>query len=164
MTDDELIAELNELGIDRTSYRVAALLPLIQVAWADGEIQDKERSSILEIAEGNGMLRGAGGDVVRGWLQERPTDQALARGRRVLVALVHRHRGIGEELSPDTLDAILGRCEDVARAAGGLFDVAFTVDARERAAIKEIAGAMSAESAKLLDELPSPDGGSFQDL
>lgn len=164
MTDEELITELQALGIDKYSYRLIALLPLVQVAWADGTVQEAERTRILGIASSNGMLDGRYGDIVRGWLTTRPSDEQLERGRRLLVALVHRHRGIGAELSPDTLEAVQQRCEEIARAAGGLFDLVFTVDPSERAAIKEIAESMSVESNRILNDLPSPDGGSFEDL
>lgn len=48
--DDALVRELRFLGIAEQSWPVLALLPLIQVAWADGEIQPSERRLIQRVA------------------------------------------------------------------------------------------------------------------
>ena len=47
MTDSHIRESLKALGMDRTSFRALPLLPLIQVAWADGEVQEEERNLIL---------------------------------------------------------------------------------------------------------------------
>ena len=164
MTDQELIAALSELGIAPESWRAVALLPVVQVAWADGEVQPREQKQILELATGYGLLDGPAAAVVRGWLATRPDERTLALGRRILVALVHRHRGPGADLGPEALADVARHCEEVARAAGGLFDVVFTVDAREREAITQVVAALQDASDEMLEDLPSPEGGSFQDL
>jgi tellurite resistance protein len=164
MNDDELIAELRALGIDQDSYRAVLLLPLVQVAWADGEIQPSERELILRVALGYGLVEGKAGVVLGRWLEQPPTGETIARGRRLLVALALRHSGLGSELGPETLSEIQKLCVDTARAAGGLFDTFFTVDDNERQALDEISRELSIEKAKFLDDLPTPTGGSFEDL
>ena len=164
MTDDELIAELEALGIDGDSYRVIALLPLVQVAWADGEIQASERELILRVARGYGMLEGKSGVALESWLHHIPSPEHLNRGRRLLVALTLRHRGLGSDLGPETLTDIKALCVDVAKAAGGLFDTFFTVDDNERMALDEISRELAAQRDVFLDDLPSPIGGSYEDL
>jgi hypothetical protein len=164
MTDHELVAALSEIGIAPESWRAVALLPVVQVAWADGEVQAPERKRILELATSYGLLDGPAADVVRGWLADRPDERTLALGRQALVALVHRHRGPGSELGPEALADVARHCEEVARAAGGLFDIVFTVDAREREAIAQVVRALQAEADAMLEDLPSPVTGSFRDL
>jgi tellurite resistance protein len=164
MTNGEVVEALRQLGLDEDSWRAVTLLPLVQVAWADGSVQAPERARILERASEAGLLDGPSGRVVRDWLQRRPSPGDLELGRRVLVALVHRHRGPGAEAGPDLLADVERSCVEVARAAGGIFDLAFTVDEAERAVLREIHQALSAESEAVLDDLPSPDGGAFRDL
>jgi len=164
MTDEALIAELEALGIDSESYRVVVLLPLIQVAWADGEIQASEREFILRVARGYGLLEGKSGALLESWLSETPTADQVARGRRLLVALTLRHRGIGSDLGPETLADINALCVDVARAAGGLFDTFFTVDDNERKALEEISRELAAQREVFLEDLPSPIGGRYEEL
>lgn len=163
MTDEELLVELEALGLDRGSYRAVLLLPLIQVAWADGRVQASERELILRVALDRGVL-GEAGTVLDNWLEQCPDSEMLARGRRLLVALTLRHRGLGSELGPDTLDTVHQQCVQVARAAGGLLDTFFTVDPSEHQVLAEIRAGLDRARATFLDDLPSPSGGSFEDL
>ena len=50
MHDDVLRSRLQALGVDADTWHVVALLPLVQVAWADGHVHDDERRSIMERA------------------------------------------------------------------------------------------------------------------
>ena len=145
-TDEDLIRELQSMGIDAQSHKVVALLPLVQVAWADGKVQQAERSLIVETAEQRGLLMGDGPKILESWLNHPPTEQYLARGQRLLVQLAQRPTGVGETFTLQTLDDVLELCEGVARAAGGLFGIAWTVDARERTALGEIAAALDVNS------------------
>jgi len=138
MDDRKLLNTLHELGVDQESYPVLALLPLVQVAWADGRIQPKERALILDTAEGFGLSQAAS-RVLDSWLVERPAETTYVKARRVLLALVRRRRGIGADIRPATLAEIVDLCEDVAKTAGGLFDRVYTVDRAEREAIHDIA-------------------------
>lgn len=164
MTDAELHKALADLGIDRDTWRAALLLPLVQVAWADGAVQPAERVHILEVADRSGLLETPAGEVLHRWLDHPPTPETLVLGRQVLTALVQRHRGPGAELDASDLRALEAQCHEVARAAGGLFDLMFTVDRRESEAIREIAAALHRVGDEALDDLPSPEGGRFTDL
>ena len=117
-TDEDLIRELQSMGIDAQSHKVVALLPLVQVAWADGKVQQAERSLIVETAEQRGLLMGDGPKILESWLNHPPTEQYLARGQRLLVQLAQRPTGVGETFTLQTLDDVLELCEGVARAYG----------------------------------------------
>lgn len=164
MTDAELLDGLADLGIPRDAWRVLVLIPLVQVAWADGRIQAPERELILRVAEQHELLEGPTGEVLRRWLDGAPDARQLSQGRTLLVALAHRHRGLGAELDASVLDEIQELCEQVAKAAGGLFDALFTVDAAERQAIGEIRKSFGRDTASHLADLPEPEGGSWTDL
>lgn len=164
MTDAELLEELAALGIDEGSWRAVVLLPLIQVAWADGAVQEREKRLIRDVAAAWGLSHGPTGALLDRWLDHPPSEEVLARGREVLVQLAHRHRGLGADLPDDLLDTVQSFCLGVARAAGGLFHTLFTVDARERAALDTISGALTSGTEAFLRDLPTPDGGRFEDL
>lgn len=152
MNDEQLIGELRFLGVDSASHRVVALLPLVQVAWADGTVQQAEFDLIQGIAAKNGMLHSDGARILKSWLTHAPTDDYVRRGRRCLLTLAQRSgNGIGEGIEADMLQDIVGFCERVASAAGGLFGVLWSVDARERAAIEEIAVALDLQSGNARD-------------
>lgn len=142
-TDKELVSALHGLGLDEENIRAIVLLPLVEVAWADGRIGESERRLILDIARKRGVLDGEGAPVLESWLRYRPSDRYLERGREVLVELGARgHDGAG--ITPQTLTEVVNFCEQVARAAGGVLGRAFkSVGAEERAALTEIAEALS---------------------
>ena len=143
MTDDELIGALRFKGIDRASYKVVALLPLVRVAWADGQVQTAERALIEEVARSRGLVEADGARILRGWLENAPTDEYVRRGNACLKALAERSGGhFGGHLDVASLDQVVSLCEQVAAAAGGLFGILWSVDDRERAAIEEIARAL----------------------
>ncbi|MBN2799397.1 MAG: TerB family tellurite resistance protein [Deltaproteobacteria bacterium] len=154
VNDQELVKSLNHLGIDDANYQLVALLPLVQVGWADGRIQPKERDLILRVAQEGGYLHGDAHRVLNGWLTHPPTSEYQARGRALLLALVHRRDGgLGAGLTVETLDQVLDLCHQVADAAGGIFGVFGRVEPAEREAIAEIAGALSVEPEAVLEEL-----------
>ena len=69
-----------------------ALVPLVEVAWADGQLDRKERGAILERAKESGI--GAGSmehALLEAWLDRRPDP-------KLLTAWTHLVRGVGEQL------------------------------------------------------------------
>jgi hypothetical protein len=142
MTDGELIDALHYLGIDESNGRVIALLPLVQVAWADGIIQARERDTILEIGRREGFLDDESEALLDNWLAHAPTDTYHQRGRDVILELARRGGGFGTTFTASSVDQLVGFCEVVAKCAGGLLGLVFSVNAQERAAIKEIAEAL----------------------
>jgi tellurite resistance protein len=145
-TDDELRAELAYLGLNERSFRAIALLPLVEVAWADRTIQDQEKQKIIQIARGHKLLTRNGAEVLKAWLSERPAPETFARGRKLLVALAHHEGTIAKDMPPEALETVLELCVHVAEAAGGLFGVFWTTSGAEKSAIRAIGRAIDEES------------------
>jgi hypothetical protein len=160
MTEDALREALDALGISADQWRLIALLPLVEVAWADEHVQEAERDLILTVAAEHGVLS-SGWHLLEQWLTERPSQAFLDRARRLLVLLADRHRGIGSDAPVGLLGDLRVRCEEVASAAGGLLGLAWTIDPRERAALDAIRRALAAPPSLLPfpDDLPRPPGG-----
>ncbi len=142
MTDAELKEALHGLGMDESSYRALPLLPLVQVAWADGSVQDAERDLILHLAGERYHLEDEGQRVLRNWLHHSPSPDYARRGKGVLVALCERS-GF-QDVSREGLEDLVGFCQEVARAAGGFFGFG-AIDSAEAAAIEEIAEVLHVE-------------------
>ena len=154
MTDAEVLANMQDLGIATESRRVLALLPLVQVAWADKTLQSGERDTILRIAKKHpDFLQGGGEEILKGWLKKMPTQEYMIRGRRILVELAKRREGIGIGFDEQMLDNIVQFCEEVAGSAGGLFGFAFTVSEEERFVIGDIAEMLQKARGVSWDEL-----------
>jgi hypothetical protein len=144
LNDDEIRAELSQLGIAAEHYRVVALLPLVQVAWADGRIQTAERDLILQIADRSSQLDPAARSLLQKWLDERPSEFYLSRGKKLLAVLAARAHF--KDVSVDTLEEVVAYCQGVASAAGGLFGFfGNKVDDAEQRAIEDIARALHVE-------------------
>lgn len=139
MTDVELAEALKTLGMDATSFRALALLPVVHVAWADGRVQDAERELILRLAEERYHLAEEGLRVLRNWLHHEPTTGYVRRGHKVLLGL-SKVEGFGR----DALTDVVGFSQEVARAAGGVFGFG-AVSAEEAEAIAAIAQALDIE-------------------
>jgi hypothetical protein len=159
VTDDELRGNLQFLGLPAEDWRTVALLPLVAVAWADGRVQTPERARILEAAHDAQLLDGTSGAVIREWLHRRPTEGELELALQVIEALTLRHRGPGADFGAPDLERIVAQCEAVARAAGGLLDLAFTVEAHETALLHDLKQRLSHAAHAGLSDLPSPDTG-----
>ena len=144
--DARLRDELKGLGVDKYSYRALPLLPLIEVAWADGEVQPAERELILKLAVEKYDLQEEGRRLLTNWLQFRPSSDYLRRGRMALIGMVGASSKMG------SLDDVLGFCMDVAKAAGGVFGIG-AVDSDEKAAIGEIASVLSIRPGATLQDV-----------
>jgi tellurite resistance protein len=137
--DEELTAALTRLGLDATNWRAVSLLPLVEVAWADGRIQVAERKLLTQVAANYGLPPDS--PFLKKWLGKKPPRAELLRARTLLLRL-WRRAGPADARQPETLEQLLDLCLRVAEAAGGLFGILFTVEASEREAISEIAASL----------------------
>lgn len=154
IADEALITRLAELGVDRDTIPCLHLAPLLQVAWADGEIQGGERDLLLEAAAATGLTEGPARARFEEMLQKRPEpawfDAALDFIRHMLAALPEGQA-----------DAARGNLEDlawrVADASGGVFGLWGRVEEAEKVALRNIATRLTAghgdATSKLLDKL-----------
>jgi tellurite resistance protein len=139
LDDEELTATLESLGLGRDNHRAVVLLPLIEVAWADGRVQTAERLRIVQIARQYGF-DGKSAWLTR-WLRRRPSHKTFLAARTALLDLMARS-GHGEEPIA-SLDDLINLCVWIAEAAGGLFGLAFTVERSERECIEQIAASLA---------------------
>jgi tellurite resistance protein len=139
LDDEELTATLESLGLGRDNHRAVVLLPLIEVAWADGRVQTAERLRIVQIARKYGF--DGKSEWLARWLRRRPSHKTFLAARTALLDLMARS-GHGQEPIA-SLDDLLNWCVWIAEAAGGLFGLAFTVERSERECIEQIAASLA---------------------
>lgn len=141
----DLVATMNELGVDKSAHKVLGLLPLVYVAWADGKVQRAERESILHAASEMGWLEGGGDAVLERWLSAPPTEAQLRAG---IAILNHLGKDQAGDVDADDLHMLLLLCKDVAEAAGGLFGLGGAQSTKEISALETIAEALDIKNAK----------------
>ena len=136
-----LLRELKYLGVDEASLPVLALLPLAQVAWADGVVQEEERAKILELAH-KLKLNDHAELLLSGWLTHAPSQTYIERGRRAMLVLTKAD--VGLTLDDALLGDVIEFSKAVAQAAGGFFGFR-TVGAEELEVLEEIADALDVQ-------------------
>jgi len=118
MTDDAVLDRLVVLGLRANTIAALSLVPLIQVAWADGQIQDNERTAILQGAHGKGLEDGSDGyQLLQTWLSRRPGDELFTAWEAYIKALTAQ---LNDEQNRLLKNQIVGFAKLVATAAGGI--------------------------------------------
>ena len=118
MTDDAVLDQLVALGLRGNTIAALSLVPLIQVAWADGTIQDNERTAILQGAHGKGLERGTPGyELLHSWLASKPSPALFDAWEAYIKALVGQ---LNAEQNRLLKNQIVGFAKMVATAAGGI--------------------------------------------
>ena len=137
IADDHVVAELQASGYDRETVRVLHLMPLLQVAWADGEISKGERRHILEAARLHGVEPDSRAHRrLESWLEHRPGDDFFRRSLRAVRTVLH---AMEPEQKHTRKLGLLSLCRKVASASGGFFGLGSKISAAERALLAEIA-------------------------
>jgi hypothetical protein len=118
MSDDAVLDQLVALDLHANTIAALSLVPLIQVAWADGEIQDNERVAILQGAHGKGLEDGtAGYALLQTWLDKKPSSELFTAWEAYIKALAAQ---LNDEQNRLLKNQIVGFAKMVAAAAGGI--------------------------------------------
>jgi hypothetical protein len=136
ITKPAILAKLIELGIRAETVAALSIVPLVEVAWADGALDAKERRAVVERA---GVARDStAGALLEAWLDRRP-DPSL------LIAWTHLVEAMSAQLGPDGVahlkTGLLERARAVAGASGGLFGVGSKISAPETAMLAQLEAA-----------------------
>jgi len=127
--NEAILNKLVELQVRPETIAALALIPLIEVAWADGKIDEKERNAILKATETVGF---AGRDIDRvlleEWLDKRP-DPILLNAWSVYI------QGLCHALDAPQINLlkaeIIGHARQISEASGGILGITSKISARE---------------------------------
>lgn len=130
VTNEKVLQRLVELDIQAETLASLAVVPLVEVAWADGRIDDREREAIKRASAESGLAKGSPDfELLDRWLSHRP-------GPELLEAWHHYVQGLCELLTPEEKEALradfVGRARRVAEAAGGFLGLTSGVSAGEQ--------------------------------
>ena len=139
ITDDVLLDQLVAFGISADTLTALSLVPLVEVAWADGEMADAEKRAILAAARTAGLEEtGAGYKLLERCLSEQPHTRLRKMWEQYIAS-------ISTTLPARERDALktelLRQARGVADAAGGFLGVGARVSRQEEALLAEIAAA-----------------------
>jgi len=119
--NEAILDKLLQLGIRAEVLAALALVPLVEVAWADGSLDDRERREILARAEKSGVAPGSPGHaLLQSWLERKPEP-------KLLTAWIQMVAGLSEHMTPEQVQALraglVERARAIASASGGLLGV-----------------------------------------
>lgn len=139
ITNAAVLDKLLMLEIPSETVAALSVVPLVEVAWADGSLDAKERAAVLAHVADAGFAPGSAEHVLlEAWLQKRPDP-------KLLVAWTHLVEGMCEKLSPDEMgrmkSTLLERARSVARASGGTLGLGSKVSKTEAAMLSNLESA-----------------------
>ena len=136
ITDETVLRHLVALNIEADTLTALTMVPLVQVAWADGDVDEKERAAILEAAGKVGVEEGSpGADLLNEWLKFKPDREVLQVWKEYVGAL---SRTLPAEESVALRAALLTLSRAVARASGGVLGFGSKVSKAEQAVLDEL--------------------------
>lgn len=133
--DAKVLDQLIALNISPASLASLTILPLVEVAWADGELSPGERTAVLGAADGQGIKPGTPNyAVLESWLNKRPSPRLLEAWISYIQSLrtLMKH----EELT-GLQNELLNRAQKVAGASGGVLGIG-KISAEEKAVLAKM--------------------------
>ncbi len=123
--DDETSDILLDVGIGAEELPALDWIPLVEVAWSDGDVDVPERDAILGAMESDGIAEGhPAHDLLLSWLEARPAPELFQAWQR------HLSRA---DRSAEQRSGILDRARAVAQASGGMLGIGKVSGAESKA-------------------------------
>lgn len=141
IAEDHVLTSLVQAGVKADTLGAVTLIPMVEVAWCDGNVADEERDAVLNAASGQGIRSdSASYELLSHWLSERPDP-------KIIVAWKEYVQEMARIMPKDSLATLkknmLDRVNKVASSAGGFLGLS-TVSKHEQAKIDELARAWDA--------------------
>lgn len=135
ITNRDVLQKLVDLNIPPDLVASLALVPLVEVAWADGEMDEKEKAAMLK-AEGTIFANNSPDmAVLKCWMEHRPDAELLE-------AWKHYIKGLCEQMTPkqkaDLKSEVVGHARQVAQAAGGFLGLGNKISKAEQTMLDQL--------------------------
>jgi hypothetical protein len=128
--DRAIVEKLVDLGLDGASWSALSLVPLVELAWADGSVAPRERDAVLEAAAEQGLAPGSPGhELLQRWLEQRPPPALFASWGAYAVELAGQ---LDASQRASLQRNVVERARKVAAAAGGLLGIGSVSEAEKR--------------------------------
>jgi len=120
--DSAVLDKLMKLKVSAETVAALTVAPLVEVVWADGRLDEKEKEAVKEAAHQCGLQEGdINYQLLETWLEKRPSSHLLETWK-------HYIQGLCETLSEQERSSLkaelMGRARAVAEASGGLLGLA----------------------------------------
>ena len=110
--------DLQELGYTPETVMLLHLVPLIQTAWAEGGVTQKERELVVKAARTRGISAGSAADEqLHRWLAQKPSDDLFEKTLRAISTILQAQSPEARAASERDLLAL---ATAIASASGGI--------------------------------------------
>lgn len=139
--DEAVLDTLVALHVNHDTLAAFGLYPLVEIAWADGTVDEEERKAFLKAAAAHGLAPGTPGhEALTAFLKETPREEA----RKAWFAWASElNRKLDPEERRKVREALLARARAVAEATGGFLGLGSRISAGEQRILDRIADAFS---------------------
>jgi len=138
IVEEHVLASLEQAGVRAETLAAVGLIPMVEVAWCDGNVAPEEREAVLNAAVAQGIHPdSAAYDILNHWLDQRPDPHIIQAWKEYVHEM---SRLMPKESLASMRKHMLDRCTRVAAAAGGFLGLS-TISKHERDKIGEFAKA-----------------------
>jgi hypothetical protein len=118
VADEEVLRDLQDLGYTPETVMLLHLVPLIQTAWAEGGVSQKERDLIVKAARSRGIIEGTPCDQqLNMWLAQRPSEELFEKSLRAIRTILQAQPA---EARAESEKDLLSLATAIAAASGGI--------------------------------------------
>ena len=139
--DSAVLDTLMSLHVDKSTFAAFALYPLVEVAWADGEVDEKERQAFIAAAAEHGITPGSfAHTALEEFIRNTPREDA----RKAWYAWAET---LKQTLDPaerkKVREGLVKRARAIAEASGGFLGFGSKVSTNEQRVLDAIEKAFS---------------------
>ena len=107
VNDQEVLEALQDLGYTSETIQLLHVVPLVEVAWTEGGVADREREMIYKIAQARGVQPdSAAHELLSHWMENKPSGRFFENSLRAIRVVLESTAGRtapGKPQGPDHL-------------------------------------------------------------
>jgi hypothetical protein len=139
ITNDAVLQKLVDLNVRPETFASITLVPLVEMAWADGSIDEDEKKAVLTAVKRMGFPEGSTNhDLVARWVVNRPAPEMLD-------AWIHYVQGLCENLTTQEIQVLkkdlVEHTRQIARASGGFLGLGNKISKAEKEMLTKLESA-----------------------
>jgi hypothetical protein len=137
--NDHVLQTLVDLKIRPETLAPLTLIPLLEVAWADGALDEKEKQAVVSAIHQSGRLKKPEDrELLEQWLERRPSPE-------LLTGWTYYIQGLCERLSPEEKQGLKNELmtytRSIAEASGGFLGLGNKISTAEAEMLKKMEAA-----------------------
>jgi hypothetical protein len=148
--DAEVIEALQELGYTPETVQLLHLVPLVEVAWASGDVTAQERELIMQLAYTRGVQPESKAQAqLTDWLTNRPAPEFFENTLRAIRIFI---AALPDNQQNDARQDLLSYCTRIAEASGGFLGFG-SVSTDERRALQHISSTLAKNYGEAVEQV-----------